>query len=621
MQRTHRSDTLLIALAASLLAFFLAGRVFNDGAPGWKHIVTSDGRGYYAYLPALFIDGDLTFRPVVEREGKLLGYPHYRPGYLVNSGDRTVNKYFAGEALLLLPFFLAGAAATAIAGTPMDGYSFFFQLFTGLGALFYTIAGLWFLRRLLRREGVPDAVSAVILVALLAGTNLLYYALWQPTMSHLYSFCAVNGFMWFTAETLRQPTRGRFALAATFFAVVCLIRPVNGVVLLLIPFLAKEPKTIARSFTAVLRDRLTLIAGLIPAAAILFIQPLLWRLQTGHWIVWSYAGEGFRFGSPEVYEVLFGFRKGLLPYAPLLALFLTGLVPLFIRSRTRFFSLLLFFAAAIYVTASWWNWYYGDGLGLRAFIDYYGVFALTAGFLPLAFPRLNRKVASILLALLAAPFILFNLVLTWQYTHGLIHPNSMNAGKYRYIFMKTDPELRGVLGGNEELPDYEVDMNKPLRTFYHDIEKPAKGWYDNCIVAEAAMKPGNHAGCVDSLHPYSAGIAVQALEAGPVPGSWFIRGSVRVRDSVPGASDRAFLVLSMDSVSSGENWWQGFRLNDFPQENARAWNLRTFSLMTPIIGNPRGILKVYIWNTGKEPLLIDDFRIEIFGKNNQGKRL
>lgn len=617
MQRSHRGDTLLVVIAASLFAFFLAIRVFNDGTPGWKHIVTSDGRGYYAYLPAIFIVRDLTFKPVVAREGKLLGYPHYKPGYLVPAGDRTVNKYFAGEALLLLPFFMAGMATTALAGTPMDGYSFFFQLFTGIGALFYTMAGLWFLRRLLRREGVPESVSAVILVALTAGTNLLYYVLWQPTMSHLYSFFAVTGFLWYTSETLKHPSRERFALASAFFAIACLIRPVNGIVLLLVPFLVQEQAGIHKKITTVLNDRRTLSAGLITLAVILFIQPLLWRLQTGQWFVWSYAGEGFRFGSPEISEVLFGFRKGLLPYAPLLVLFLAGIIPLFFRSRVRFVSLLLFFTISVWITASWWNWYYGDGLGLRAFIDYYGVFALTAGFLPLAFPRLNVRFAATTLALLAAPFVLFNLVLTWQYTHGLIHPNSMNAGKYSYIFMKTDPELKGTLGGNEELPDFDVLMQKPLRTFYHTLEKPAAGWYDNCIVAESDVKAGNHAGCVDSLHPYSAGIAVPATDVGPVPGSWFIRGSVKVRDSLPGASDRAFVVLSMDSVNAAENWWQGFRLNDYPQQYVSAWSLRTFSLMTPVIGNPSGVLKVYIWNTSKKPLLVDDFRIEIFGKKGK----
>ena len=38
---------------------------------GWEHIVDSDGRGYYAYLPAIFTYHDLDFRYFFS--GKLLG--------------------------------------------------------------------------------------------------------------------------------------------------------------------------------------------------------------------------------------------------------------------------------------------------------------------------------------------------------------------------------------------------------------------------------------------------------------------------------------------------------------------------------------------------------------------
>ena len=103
MQQVGLSKIVLICIACFLLAFFFSMRIFNTDK-GWKHIVTSDGRGYYAYLPALLIDHDPSFSKVVAREKKLLGMPHYQPGYLVNYNGKTLNKYFAGEALLLFPF-------------------------------------------------------------------------------------------------------------------------------------------------------------------------------------------------------------------------------------------------------------------------------------------------------------------------------------------------------------------------------------------------------------------------------------------------------------------------------------------------------------------------------------
>ena len=105
MDHSNSQRIVLFCMFSIMLAFFFSMRVFNDGPPGWKHIITSDGRGYYAYLPALLIDHDPTFAKMAEREARMLGYAHYRPGYLVKSGDKTLNKYFAGEALLLSPFF------------------------------------------------------------------------------------------------------------------------------------------------------------------------------------------------------------------------------------------------------------------------------------------------------------------------------------------------------------------------------------------------------------------------------------------------------------------------------------------------------------------------------------
>ncbi len=126
---------ILFCLASLMLAFFASNRLFRGDLAGWKLIISSDGLGYYSYLPALLIDHDITYQKVTEREKKILRYDRYVPGYLVKSGNRVVNKYFSGEALLLLPFFLVATFLSLAVGIEITGYSFFFQLFTGLGAL------------------------------------------------------------------------------------------------------------------------------------------------------------------------------------------------------------------------------------------------------------------------------------------------------------------------------------------------------------------------------------------------------------------------------------------------------------------------------------------------------
>jgi hypothetical protein len=68
----------------------------------------------------------------------------------------------------------------------------------------------------------------------------------------------------------------------------------------------------------------------------------------------------------------------------------------------------------------------------------------------------------------------------------------------------------------------------------------------------------------------------------------------------------------MDSINLRETYWQGFRLNDIPVNPARTWRTCRFSLTLPRILNPDGILKIYIWNFGKKPFMIDDFRLTFY---------
>src|SRR6185312_5909861 len=57
----------------------------------------------------------------------------------------------------------------------------------GLAGLAYVIAGLWILRRLLRRHYSDDITAATLLV-LLFGTSLYHYATYDSLWSHAYSF-------------------------------------------------------------------------------------------------------------------------------------------------------------------------------------------------------------------------------------------------------------------------------------------------------------------------------------------------------------------------------------------------------------------------------------------------
>ena len=592
-----------------MLAFFASNRLFRGDLAGWKLIISSDGLGYYAYLPALLIDHDVTYQKVTERETKILGYKRYEQGYLVKYGNGVVNKYFAGEALLLLPFFLLATFFSWIGGIEITGYSFFFQLFTGLGALFYLFLGLWYLKKILQVFRIQPILSAIILVTILLGTNLFYYSMWQPSMSHVYSFSAINGLLWYFCRVIQSPGLKYITLAGLFLGLTLLIRPTNGIVILFIPFLfsTREEFTTLTGFLK--KRKIAVVLFLAAVILVVSIQFILWFIQTGHWFIWSYRDEGFIFGHPQIINVLFGYRKGLFIYTPLIFLSLLGCFRLVFRGVTRFFSMGLFIIFSTYIIASWWNWYYGNGFGARAFIDYYGIYALL---LAILLSHKETKTGTTLVILLLFPFVALNLMQTWQFTSYIIHPYSMNKAKYNYVFLKTDSVYRKCLGGNDEIPGYAMDMTHPCKLYHTGFEEVSDVWKNSFRNQVTYAHSGMFVGYVDSLHPYSATLEIKPDALSPYPAVFYLEGSVWIRDSLRGASDKAFFVVSMDSIDQSGNFWYGFPVNDVPDNPAGVWRNCRFSLTLPEFRIPGKVLKIYIWNSGRKTVLLDDFSLMFF---------
>ena len=103
------------------------------------------------------------------------------------SPRRWVNAHPIGEAIMIAPFFVVAHALTRWTNLSPDGFTLYYQHAAGLAGLCYVLAGLWFLRRLLRRH-FGDGVADATVVSLLAGTSLYHYATFDSAWSHAFSF-------------------------------------------------------------------------------------------------------------------------------------------------------------------------------------------------------------------------------------------------------------------------------------------------------------------------------------------------------------------------------------------------------------------------------------------------
>lgn len=409
----------------------------------WSKVVKVDGKGYYAYLPAVFVYQDLNFGFFEEVEIENAEDPNQIYWYIYNFEGSRTNKYFAGTALCISPFFLLAHAYSYLSGGEMSGFSFPYMFMLGMCALFYFLLGIHLLRKTLELSSVKPWLIVLTMLALAFSTNLYYYTVREFSMSHVYSFAWVSVFVFGVKSYFVKQNTKHLLLAALALGIVLLIRPVNGLIVFSIPFLAGSLESLKAGFKNYLSQKLVLISTILIPLFIASIQLVIYKVQTGKWLVYSYAEEGFNFTSPEIFNFLFSYKKGLFVYTPatffIVLLVLVMLVFSFAkekvstRNEARFQSLsfLGFFLLIVYVLSSWWMWFYGGSFGSRAMIEYYPFI-----FLALAL-SLNLK-SKWWLKVLFIAFILaciqLNMVQTKQYISGAIHWVDMDKEWYWRIF-------------------------------------------------------------------------------------------------------------------------------------------------------------------------------------------
>jgi hypothetical protein len=398
-------------------------------------VLEADAKGYYAYLPAVFIYHDLNFGFFNQIERVTYYNPNLYYEYRMPINNKMVDRYFAGTAICLLPFFLAGHAITLVTGQVADGYSYYYTLMVHLGALFYFMLALLGLRNLLRSYLLNEKVIAMSLIAIVFGTNLFYYVVTEFGMSHVYSFTAITWFCVCIRKYFSGYKSKYLVHIGLLLGIIALIRPVNLLAVLAIPFLAGNFDQLLSGFKSLYAKKWFLLLATVGFVILVSIQFIIYKISTGSFIVDSYQKFGFNFLNPQIMNFLFSYRKGMFVYTPLLFLSLTGFIYFFRSSRFQFFALLGFLFIIIYVFSSWFMWFYGGSFSQRVMIEFYPFFAVL---LATAIREIKNKFASKVFLGLIMLLILVCQVQTFQYRRMQIHWSDMNKEKYWNVFMRID---------------------------------------------------------------------------------------------------------------------------------------------------------------------------------------
>ncbi len=429
----------LFPLYGEILIILLFLVVSNNHLSDRNDLIQADGRGYYEFLPATFIYKDLkldyldTLKSDFYDNNLMVGDFYKR----LPNGKRF-DKYFIGTAVLQAPFFAVGHAWAKISDHhDDDGFSRPYQISIYIAALFYTFLGLIFMRLLFTSYDVNRFWIFVAQTGVIFCTSMLNYMHWDAAYSHIYSFFAISGFLWFARYYLQNGNKKPLFWTIVFFGLIFLIRPVNILVIVFLPLLSENLKAFIQSLKFVFTRHLkTTVLAVITALIIYQIQCITWYFQTGHWFFYAYGEETFNWSDPHMMDFMFSYRKGFFLWAPwFFILFICGII--FHVIRKMWFRLIWFtvtFMLLIYVLSSWWCWAYGGSMGSRPMIDFYPALMVFAA--PL-FARDSRFLKWIIL-LLTPVFAYVAVVQVYQYQRGILTLDEMTETSYWKIFLKRD---------------------------------------------------------------------------------------------------------------------------------------------------------------------------------------
>lgn len=571
-----------------------------------KNIIDGDGSGYYAYLTAVFVHKTTDFAPVFEYE-KSRRSLDYTGHYFHEKDGVLVNKYFLGTALFMLPFFLLALLYSLMIGMPPDGYTFIFQYAVALAAASWVAGGLLVLNRLLQSFGIRKPISLFMLLFILFGTNLFYYTFLHPSHSHAYSFTAIALFLYAVRKYFIEHFRRKyFYMAVAALALLALIRPTNMVIVLAIPFLATHAERLRHAFKHQMQyPKSWIVAGLL-FFMIFGIQFVFNYIQSGNPLFYSYRNEGFYFLRPALFDFLFSYRKGFFVYTPFMLLLFPALWFLWKKSRYMMLVFSAFFLILVYFLSSWWNWFYGDSFGMRPMIDFYALFSIPIALLIQHW--LSRRSFAIPALAFIVLAISLNLLQTYQYHKGIIHPDAMNKAKYWYVFGKTDAAYQNSLGGVPELvygglDDYET------RQYFLDMESRTEPWSFTGITVSFDAYSGKKVAQMNENLEYSPTLILEGEHLQLTHEPVYVKVNLSYREFEPNQALDALLVYAATNSRNELIFYKTFKVKDMPDFRIGVWKKPNFGFYVPAWTHALNQVKIYVWNKERKTFQIDDFEV------------
>ena len=434
-----------------LIVFVSTYTIFN--LKHWNkesHIIAWDVVSYYGYLPATFIYGDVSLENPNEK------FDEYQHIFWMETSPNgaKVFKTSMGMSFLYAPFFFASHIYATATGKIANGYTAPYKFGIAMSSLCFMFIGFLFLRKLLRKYFSSNVVALTLLFIGL-GTNYYYYTVIAVGMPHIYLFGLLAATIYYTTLWHENPTFKISALLGCLIGLMILVRP-TMLIVLLFPLLY-HINTLKKTLLLYQKHLVLLLFMFVFSCLVWIPQLAYWKYATGNFLYYSYSEEGFYFTDPQIFNVLFSFRKGWLLYTPMMAFALIGFILMIKKKAKNSYAFVIPVVIYFYVASCWWDWWFGGSFGQRTMIDVMPFLAIGLSFLIQTIVNLDNTIYHTTILTLMVCILGFNLFQTRQAHEGLIHFDSMTKAAYFKIAFKLEPQItREQLKPYLKKPNYEA---------------------------------------------------------------------------------------------------------------------------------------------------------------------
>ena len=368
--RGVRASVIVAALILTLFVTLFAGL---DHAT-----VGGDGLAIYVVAESILLDGDFDLANQHERyREQVRQIASYALVEAPGTG-RYVSHWPFGMALLWAPFLYyfwwldaAGTFASpyVLYGLPLPGRFRAIGLALVWAANFWGVAAWAFAARTAARA-IRGWEAQLVALAVFLGTPLFFYVTIEPSFSHVGDAVTIAALLWAWFGFQRDSwAHGLLAGALAGLAILVRWQLFTYVVVL-------------GASSLLLREWRRLGGLVLGVAALTWPISYSWYVMGGSMlrppildVVPNYLG------APKVISLLVSDLRGLLPWSPVSALGLLGLVAGFRRHRRQAMELLACVAAQLLINGMIWDWWAGHSFGNRRLVSLYAVLVIGTAWL------------------------------------------------------------------------------------------------------------------------------------------------------------------------------------------------------------------------------------------------